>query len=78
MDSIHVRQRLLQLRRSQEWLAQQLSIHPSVLSRRLRGLRASDADLEARIDRVLNRETEAQRAASEARDRVLAGTPGAA
>lgn len=76
-DIRRVRVRLVELGHSQEWLARQLEIDPSALSRYLRGLREAPADLSTRIEHVFSRELDAQRAAAAARDRVL-GPPEAA
>lgn len=64
--------RLAELDRSQEWLAKHIGMHPSLLSRYLRGLRPAPAALETRIDEVLSRHAAAARAAEDARQRALA------
>ena len=57
----------------QERIALELGIDRSLLSRYLRGLRKPPEGFEARVHRTLDRLEAAERAAEEARERVLAG-----
>ena len=50
-----------------------MGIDRSLLSRYLRGLRKPPEDFEARLNATLDRLEAAERAATEARERVLAG-----
>lgn len=72
MDAVHVRVRLAALGRGQDWLAKQLGMHPSLLSRYMREIRQPPADLLDRIDAVLTRHEQAERAAAAAREAALA------
>ncbi len=57
----------------QEKLAALIGIHPTLLSRYFRGLRKPPPDFEAKVNAALDRLEAAERAAEEARQRVLAG-----
>ncbi len=57
----------------QERVAVEMGIDRSLLSRYLRGLRKPPEDFEARLNATLSRLEAAERAAQEARERVLAG-----
>ena len=70
-----VRIRLAGLGRSQDWLAREIGMHPTLLSRVLRGLRQKPADFEARVEAALSRHEDAERAAEAARAAVLNGQP---
>ena len=72
MDAAHIRGGLGRLQISQERLAREARIHPSLLSRYLRGHRTPSAEHEKRIEAALDRIERAERAADEARQRVLA------
>ena len=73
MDATHIRVRLAALGRGrgQDWLARQLGMHPSLLSRYLREIRQPPADLADRIDAILARHEQAERAAEAARAAAL-------
>lgn len=72
MQANSIRARLAALGRGQDWLARQIGMHPSLLSRYLRNIRQPPADLPARIDAVLTRHEQAERAAATARAAALA------
>ena len=72
MDAVQVRIRLARLRISQERLARAAKIDPSAISRYLRGDRKPSDKAVARIEAALDRLERAERAADEARRRVLA------
>ena len=57
----------------QERVALELGIDRSLLSRYLRGLRKPPEDFEARLNATLDKLEAAEKAAQEARERVLAG-----
>ena len=57
---------------TREAVAVEAGIHPSVLSRVLRGLRPPPRDFESRVNAAIDRLVAAERAAQEARERVLA------
>ena len=59
---------------SQERLALALGISPAFLSRLINGLRPMPEGMEARIHEALDRLERAERAASDARERVLKGS----
>ena len=58
---------------TQERVALALGIDPSLLGRYLRGIRPMSEGFEARLHTTLDRLEAAERAANEARERVLAG-----
>ena len=75
MKDFHVttRSRIALLGIPQERVALEMGIDRSLLSRYLRGLRKPPEDVEARLNATLSRLEAAERAAQEARERVLAG-----
>ena len=70
-EAIKIRVRLAGLQRSQDWLAREIGMDPTLFSRVLRGLRPTPPDFHARVDTALSRHEAAERAATAARDRVL-------
>ena len=72
MDATRIRVKLAALHRSQEWLARGVEVHPSLLSRYLRGLREPPKNLEGRLHAHLDRHLAAEQAANTAREEVLA------
>ena len=76
MDSIHIKTRLARLGIPQERVALEMGIDRSLLSRYLRGLRKPPEGFEARLNATLDKLEAAERAATEARERVLAGGAG--
>ena len=75
MDSIHVKIKSELFRRGihQRQVAQMMNIEASVFSRIMRGVRPMPEGMEARIYAALDRLEAAERAADEARRRVLDG-----
>ena len=73
MSREHVRQRIAVNRLSQEGVARAAGYEPSAFSRILRGLRPEPPDFEARVTAALERLERAEKAAQEARQRVLGG-----
>ena len=73
MSLEHVRTRIALNGVSQEGVAREAGYEPSLFSRILRGLRPEPDDFEARVTAALDRLEAAERAADEARRRVLAG-----
>ncbi len=73
MDIIHIKTRMTRLSLSQERLARIIGMHPSLLTRYFRGDRPSPVGFKARINAALDKLEAAEKAASEARERVLAG-----
>ena len=69
-----IRHRLTRLHRSQDWLAKQIGMDPTLLSRTLRGLRPKRGDFDARVDAALSRHERAEQAADDARARALQET----
>ena len=67
-----VRVRIAQARTTQEMVARRVGIHPSLLSRYLRGHRSISDSLLAAIHHEIDRLEMAERAAADARTRVLA------
>ena len=65
--------RVILLGYTQEQVAVALGIDPSLLGRYLRGIRPMPDGFATRAHAVLDRLAEAERAAQEARERVLAG-----
>ena len=57
---------------SQEQVAQAAGYEPSLLNRYLNGRRTAPPDFEAKVNATLDRLEKAEKAAAEARDRVLA------
>ena len=57
-------------------LAEYLGIHPTLLSAYMNGRREPPEGFEARLNTTLDRLEAAERAATEARERVLAGGAG--
>ena len=76
MNDFHVttRGRIARLGIPQERVALEMGIDRSLFSRYLRGLRKPPDDFEARLNATLDRLEAAERAANEARERVLAET----
>lgn len=72
MTHSDIQQRIAKLGMTQERLAQQLDYDPTLFSRLIRGLRAAPHGFEERVSRALDRLEAAERAAEEARARVLA------
>ena len=68
-----IRTRIFQLGISQERVARAAGYDPSLFSRILNGLRRTPEEFEERIHATLDRLEAAERAADEARQRVLAG-----
>ena len=64
--------RIIQMGITQERVAVAIGIDPSLLGRYLRGIRPMPANFEARVHAALDRLERAERAAAEARARVLA------
>ena len=73
MDGLHVRNRVTLSSTSQERIAREAGYEPSVFSRILRGLRPEPPDFEPRVTAALDRLERAEKAAQEARQRVLGG-----
>ena len=65
--------RIYELGFSQEEVAQASGYEPSLLNRYLNGRRTPPADFEARVHAALDRLEAAEKAAQEARERVLGG-----
>ena len=72
-NGISIRERIIHSPVSQERLALDLGVSPAYLSRCLNGLRPMPEGMEKRIHAALGRLEAAERAADEARARVLAG-----
>ena len=70
-----IRTRIFQLGLTQERVARAVGYDPTLFSRILNGLRRVPDGFEARVHRTLDRLEAAERAAEEARARVLAGGP---
>lgn len=68
-----LRQRIRDASITQERLALQLGFDPSLFSRYLRGLRPAPDGFAARVGAALDKLEQAEAAADEARQRVLAG-----
>ena len=66
-----VQQRLAGLGCSQDWLARQVGIHPTALSRILRGFRREPTGFRRRVEATLTLAEEAEAAAEAARRRVF-------
>ena len=73
INSRQIRTRLALLGIPQERIALEMGIDRSLFSRYLRGLRKPPEGFEARLNATLDRLEVAERAANEARERVLAG-----
>ena len=73
MDGIHIKVRITKLGTNQERVARAAGYDPSLFSRILNGLRPPPPDFEAKVTAALDRLEAAERAAEEARQRVLAG-----
>ena len=69
-----LRQRIRDASITQERLALQLGFDPSLFSRYLRGLRPAPHGFAARVTAALDQLEQAEAAADEARQRVLAGS----
>lgn len=69
---LEIRRRLARYRITQDALAAETGIHPSALSRILRGLRRPPKDFERRVNAALDRLEAAEAAADRARAEVLA------
>ena len=72
-DAMDIRIRIFQLGLTQERVARAAGYDVTLFSRILRGLRRKPEDFEARVNATLDRLEAAERAADEARARVLAG-----
>ena len=72
-SSLEIRSRLARLGIPQERVALEMGIDRSLFSRYLRGLRKPPEGFEARLNATLDKLEAAERAATEARERVLAG-----
>ena len=70
-----IRTRIFQLGLTQERVARAVGYDPTLFSRILNGLRRTPDGFEARVNLTLDRLEAAERAAEEARARVLAGGP---
>ena len=70
-----IKARIVQMGITQERLAVVLDIDPSLLGRYLRGIRPMPEGFEKRVHATLDRLEEAEKAAQEARERVLAEKP---
>ena len=70
---LHVRSRIAVLGIPQERVAFEMGIDRSLLSRYLRGLRKPPEGFEARVNSTLDKLEAAEKAATEARERVMAG-----
>ena len=68
-----IKVRIARLGISQERVALAAGYDPTVFSRILRGLRPAPPDFEERVNATLDRLEAAEKAAQEARERVLAG-----
>ena len=71
MDAI--RTRIFQLGISQERVALAAGYDPTLFSRILNGIRPAPPDFEVRVNATLDKLEAAEKAAQEARERVLAG-----
>ena len=69
-----IRGRLAELRITQQELADQLGMGPTLINHILQGRRIPPPDFEARVNAALDRLEKAEQAADEARARVLAET----
>ena len=76
IHSTEIKARLARLGISQERLARILGIHPSLLTRYFRGDRPPPADFREKVNAALDKLEAAEKAAQEARERVLAGGGG--
>lgn len=77
-DAARIRGRIATIGVTHRRLAAQVGLSPAALSLILSGARPMPSGFAARIERALNTLAAAERAAAEARDRVLAGPPEAA
>ena len=68
-----IKTRIFQLGISQERVALAAGYDPTLFSRILNGIRPTPSDFEARVNATLDRLEAAEKAANEARERVLAG-----
>ena len=73
MNIPKIKSRVVQLGLSQERLARHLKVHPSILTRYFRGDRKPPTEFVERLNRTLDLLERSERAADEARQRVLAG-----
>lgn len=73
-----LRGRIAEIGVAHHCLARQMRLSPTLLSLILSGARPMPKDFVQRAERALNTLAAAERAAAEARDRVLAGPPEAA
>ena len=69
----NIKARIFQLGISQERVALAAGYDPTLFSRILNGIRPTPPDFEARVNATLDRLEAAEKAATEARERVLAG-----
>lgn len=72
MDVIHIRTQIALAGLTRDAVAREAGVHPSVLSRVLRGHRPPPPDFEQRVLSAVELLGRAEAAAREARDRVLA------
>ena len=68
-----IKARMASLGLSQERFARILGIHPSLLTRYFRGDRPPPPDFSEKVNAALDRLERAEKAAQEAREKVLAG-----
>ncbi len=73
MTKSHIKSRIALSGLSQERLALAMGIDQSLLSRILNGRRPPPPDFEAKVNATLDRLEKAEKAAAEARERVLGG-----
>ncbi len=78
LEQDSLRGRIALSRLTHDEIAREAGFHASVLSRVLRGLRPPPDGFEERVSQAVDRLEAAERAASEARARVLAGKEGVA
>ena len=71
MDGIQLRDRISRSGQSQERLALEIGMNPTLFSRILRGLRREPADFKRRVTAALDRREKAEQAADKARQKVL-------
>ena len=73
MELASIRARIAELGVRHAAVAHELGIHPTLLSTILNGHRTPPADFERRVTAALDRLERAERAAEQARQRVLGG-----
>ena len=71
MDGIQLRDRVSRSGQSQERLALEIGMNPTLFSRILRGLRPEPEDFARRVTAALDRLEQAEQAADKARQKVL-------